>query len=835
MELEAAGFEVITADNGLMAIDLARDNHYELIICDIRMPGIDGLETVQSIKEFQPGARNILITGYASPDAPITALKLKVDDYLLKPFSSEEFLHSVHSALLQYQQRKHQLLHSPGTFKGNLTKLVMAIFYESHISYLGGHSERLARNSLRIARSLNFSPLKAQNLYLAALLHDIGQAELPYHLLESRDLRHDDRELIKNHPSLGRDLLAPFDELKEIATIILHHHEKWDGSGYPRGLRGEEIPLESRIIAIAEAYDSLVTGRPYRGKKSSDDTIRLMEKEKGKNFDPALLEIFTRILEDPGGDSNDEPLPGPEESAGKALFLLAMAEMYREAGSLEIAGKAYDNAETLLGDGDSPELLQRAKLGKALIFADQGMHREALELAMEARELARVKSLQFDDARVTLTIATLKMHLKDYGCLEDDLLKARHVFSIWESHYEICLTDFLLSALHAARGSDLPHFSLHFNGFLDSAFRGRFYDIMEQHQEYACQILHYALKENIHGDRISLMIRESSRSLFPVLEKMMLIEDTEVKERLLDMLAEMKEERLKALLSRARTDEDSLVSEKSALLMRSGGVGTSFPLLRLHFLGRFKVMAAENPIDDELWITRKTRSLFAYLASRRGETKSEEVLMDLFWEQGGDKARHSLHNSISQIRKLFLPSLGPDSKNLVMKKRDGYLFSKDALCWIDLEDFDMHYYRGKSFAEQKRWEEALHEFQHAERLYRGEFMEGSYEEWSFDLRLKSRDKLLQMLLIMGRYFFEKRKFEVSIDCWKKLLCHDNCSEDAFRGLILCHGLLNNQGEALKIYHECVKTLKKELDMPPPPKIMEIYLALIEGKHLVEQW
>jgi putative nucleotidyltransferase with HDIG domain len=827
MELEGAGFQVAVAQNGIEAINLTKEENFDLIICDVRMPGMNGLTALTAIKEYQPMARNIVITGYASPDAPVQALKMKVDDYLLKPFSSEEFLRSVRASLEQYRACAGR---EGGAFrfKESFLRILSGIVFESRISHLVGHSERVARLALQMARDLGFSSQRTMSLYLAALLHDIGQMEVPQQMLEKDRLGEEEIGLIKNHPALARDLLEPFKEMKDVSTIIFHHHEKWDGTGYPRGLRAERIPLESRILALAEAYDSLVSERPYRSKKGSREALRQLEKEAGTSFDPHLVKIFAKLHDLYRSDAAAESKGPGHDDPHRAAFLLNLADTYREIGNYDVALTAYSQANDLLAGGEPPELYVRLLMGKSVLLECRGDLPEALALIEEALAYARQRDL--DSARGQFLLQKAHVHLlaRDGIDLTEIIEQAREIFTVWESSYDLCRADFFLAVWFAAEGSSEDAFGACWRSFVQKAGAAGLLDIAARYRDHTFSASRFSLARSQANEETAGLLRAGGAWAIDVLERLLEADDTVVRLRTLDILGTMKEQEARALLSRARLDTDAIVAGKSSVLLSHRPQPVAEPLLQIFFFGRFRVLVGDSPLDDDVWVTRKIRSLFAYLASRRGDIINEERLMDLFWEQGGEKARHSLHNSISQIRRVLAPHLGPGARKAVVNRKDGYMFNREIGCFVDLEAFDLHCHKGRLLKDQGRWDEALAELQKAERLYRGDFLEGSYEEWSDDLRLKCQTKYAEALQTLAQYFLDRKKYEVSIDYWKKILARDNCLEDAYLGLMQCHVLAGRQNEAIRTYHQCVQTLKKELDLAPAPSIVEYYLRLVHG-------
>ncbi|MEW6282001.1 MAG: BTAD domain-containing putative transcriptional regulator, partial [Candidatus Eremiobacterota bacterium] len=282
----------------------------------------------------------------------------------------------------------------------------------------------------------------------------------------------------------------------------------------------------------------------------------------------------------------------------------------------------------------------------------------------------------------------------------------------------------------------------------------------------------------------------------------------------------------RSLLAQARLDPSRAISQKAEALLEGSPEDSRALGLQVFLLGKLRVVVGAEEIGEDGWPTRKIRSLLACLASARGEPISEEKLMARFWEHSGERARHSLHNSVSQIRRVLGERLGPMARRAVVKRQEGYVLNRDFPCWVDLEEFRERLLRGRYLAERGRWDEALVELQRVDRLYRGEFLEGIYEEWCEDLRLKCLGSLIEALQLLARYFLERGKPEVSADYWRRILARDNCHEDAYLGLMHCSLQLGRPGEAVKIYHQCGQVLKKELNLSPPPRMVELYLRTI---------
>ncbi|MDQ7825810.1 MAG: response regulator [Candidatus Eremiobacteraeota bacterium] len=824
IELESDGFEVSVAENGTQAIEMAKNSAFDLILCDVRMPGLSGIETISAIRDVQPGTRSIIITGYASHDTPIAALRLRVDDYLMKPFSGEELLRSIRSTLVRLRQSVSQ---SEGVarYRRNFLKLITGILFEGKVSHLIGHSERVAHLALQVGRSLGLSPVRLQNLYIAALLHDVGYFDLPAQLMEKKEFRPEDFDLVKNHPALARDLLEPFKELKEIATVISYHHERWDGTGYPSALGGDMIPLESRIIAVAEAYDSLVSDRPHRSRKAVKEALGRIESGSGSYFDPRIVKLLPSVIEVYEEKPFSPAASETDDRERRTSVLLNLADIQREQKNLDVAWEAYEKALELLEGSEAHELKARGELGKVQVLSGRGLHEEALRKARDLIEYAKSHALSFVRAQAALQAGYSAMVLGQYEGVEGEILSAREIFEVWESAYHMCEADFLLSNLHCLRGDDRSPGSIAaFNSFLQAILSRRFFDILQKYPDFSTVFVRRLIRHSIeHGlliGEITALFRDQKRAPLSILEGLANDEDRAVRLRVLDILNEARgrEARIPAAEGRKDSADEAPAEAPGAA-----------PPVRIFFFGKFRVMAGETPVDEEAWVTRKAKSLFAYLVSRGGEEVSEERLMDIFWLKGGQKALHSLHNSVSVIRKILTPFLGPLAKNIVLHRKASYYFNSALGCQVDVADFEELFHRGRTFFEQNRWDEGLASLQNAERLYMGDFMEGSYDEWSDELRLALRNRYIELLTLLGKYFFRKGKHEVSIDYWKKLLACDNCCEDAYIGLMLCYVAMDRKNEAVRAYRQCARTLQAELDLPVPAKAAEIYLHLMEGQ------
>lgn len=278
----------------------------DLILLDIMMPGIDGYEVCRRLKADARTRHIPIIFVSAMSDVGDEAkgLELGAVDYITKPISPPIVLARVktHLALFNQQRslesqveaRTQELERSR---KELIRRLGLAAEYKDNET--GLHVQRMAEYARLVALEMGFSPSNADTLAAAAPMHDIGKLGIPDSILcKPGKLTNEEFEIIKSHPVIGAQILDnPDSELLAMAReVALYHHEKWDGSGYPEGLSGEDIPITARIASIADVYDALVSTRPYKRPWTTEQALALFEEQKGRHFDPNVVDAFKRVL-----------------------------------------------------------------------------------------------------------------------------------------------------------------------------------------------------------------------------------------------------------------------------------------------------------------------------------------------------------------------------------------------------------------------------------------------------------------------------------------------------------------------------------------------------------
>ncbi len=309
--LAGGGFDLFEAPDGETAYDILRTVGADVVLSDLLMPGMKGTDLLRLAKAHDDSVGFIILTGVGTMENAIEALRLQADDYLLKPFNLDEVTLSVERAL-----RHRRLLLENRYYQGHLegrveeqaqqietlfvdALMTIASAVEARDGYTGGHIERVTHYAVATGRVLGIGKDSLRHLWVAGLLHDLGKVAIPDQILgKPGRLTDEEYEIIQQHPTIGAAILERSPFLRPALPGVLHHHERWDGGGYPGGLRGEEISLEGRILAVADTYDAIVTTRPYRESQPPEAAVCEIRRCSGSQFDPLVVDAFLRAHED---------------------------------------------------------------------------------------------------------------------------------------------------------------------------------------------------------------------------------------------------------------------------------------------------------------------------------------------------------------------------------------------------------------------------------------------------------------------------------------------------------------------------------------------------------
>jgi putative nucleotidyltransferase with HDIG domain len=287
----------------------------DLVISDITMGGMSGLEMIPHVLELSPDTVVVMISGMQTIESAIEALRVGAFDYIMKPFDLRQVEAAVKRALEHYELREAKrryenhleelveqrtaeldqaLLSLEDAYRSTLKALTAAL--ETRDAETHGHSERVVTFSLRLGRELGLDKAQMTALEFGSLLHDIGKIGVPDAILR-KPAKLDEAEWAKmrEHPLHGQQILREIEFLEGAARVVAQHHERWDGSGYPLGLRGEEIELNARIFSVADAFDAMISDRVYRRGRSYEAAAEELDAWAGRQFDPQVVEAFHRV------------------------------------------------------------------------------------------------------------------------------------------------------------------------------------------------------------------------------------------------------------------------------------------------------------------------------------------------------------------------------------------------------------------------------------------------------------------------------------------------------------------------------------------------------------
>lgn len=304
--LRRSGYTLVGCTNPLEAIERVKNEHFDLMLLDFIMTPIHGDQVVEEIRKFNQELYIILLTGHKDLAPPLETIKrLSIQGYCEKSDKFDQLLLLIESAIKSIKQMQtikqinEELKESQENLEKAYLESIEMLRYtvDAKDTYTRGHSDRVSEYSVLIGKYLGLSDGDLHTLKIGGLFHDIGKIGVPDSILQKESrLSDDEYSQIKNHPSIGKHILSNATIFKDIIPIVYHHHEKYNGKGYPAGLAGEAIPLFARIASIADAFDAMTSRRSYRDSLPLETVKEEFKKNSGTQFDPKIVEVFLDIL-----------------------------------------------------------------------------------------------------------------------------------------------------------------------------------------------------------------------------------------------------------------------------------------------------------------------------------------------------------------------------------------------------------------------------------------------------------------------------------------------------------------------------------------------------------
>lgn len=304
--LEDTSYEFVVITNPVEAIERVRQEHFDLMLLDFMMTPLHGDEVVEEIRKFNKELYILLLTGHKDLAPPLETIKrLDIQGYCEKSDKFDQLLLLIESAIKSVKQMdeikriNEKLEDSKEQLEQAYLDMVQTLRYtvEAKDSYTRGHSDRVSEYSVLIGEKLGLPAEQIKTLRIGGLFHDIGKIGIPDSiLLKPAKLTDEEYSQIKNHPSIGAHILGSAAIFQDIIPIVKHHHERYDGNGYPSKLKGEEIPYLARIAAVADTFDAMTSRRSYRGPIDVEHVKEEIKRCEGTQFDPQIAEVFIEIL-----------------------------------------------------------------------------------------------------------------------------------------------------------------------------------------------------------------------------------------------------------------------------------------------------------------------------------------------------------------------------------------------------------------------------------------------------------------------------------------------------------------------------------------------------------
>ncbi len=308
--LEEEGYNCALASDVDAALQILGKQSVDLVLSDVMMPGRSGIDLLKETSATQPGIVTIMLTAVANTSTAIEAMKLGAFDYVMKPFDLDEVRLSVERAmekrnLIQANREyreflelkvEEQTVEIRETFLGSLKALAEAL--EAKDTYTNGHTRRVTEIVVAMAKEKGFPEKEIARIRLAGQVHDIGKIGIPEAVLRKPGkLTNEEFDQIKEHPILSEKILKPIIKDEDVLAMVKHHHERYNGHGYPEGIAGEDIPFGARLLAVADAYDAMTSNRPYRPAMTPEKARSQLLAGRGSQFDPEAVDILIEAEE----------------------------------------------------------------------------------------------------------------------------------------------------------------------------------------------------------------------------------------------------------------------------------------------------------------------------------------------------------------------------------------------------------------------------------------------------------------------------------------------------------------------------------------------------------
>jgi two-component SAPR family response regulator len=782
--LEEQDYEVVAVDRGEKAIDAARDNAFDLIIADIRMEGVGGLEAIAQTKAVQPAIGTLIVSGYADPDETERAKQLQIGGYLKKPFKMADFLLYVRTQLSE-KSRSTTTSEADEAAEDSGTDSVTLLL--ECLKGIDRPRKKVPAGSFK--RVMELSETVGQEVGIVADMRREVAAACGFILCVAAEV------------DLER-WAGPPEQLATFRSVVAFYEEPFDSTPQP--------PLEARLAALiltavrCESDAASLWSLPNLAKhKSSAEELST----ESPHVDPELVEIYLKTLK--GGKPATAAALSPRERGQRERTLFALAKTLERAGDQNEARRAY---RTIIErhPGTRESLESRLAMARS---DSEGDHSDSLREA--CREAARLGPVTA--ALTALEAGHILFRAKDDGAKEFLMGAARSLEKLG-----------LEGALARAA---IPLVSLGVK-FDDSRFPRlvRALSSPEEHQEmrlnapWLLPILFNSLPDG------------KSEELYPLLGQIVdrfghsltgAFQDGKFDEQSSIHLAEairvgsrnMPEELVKLLVA----DEREAVAEKAAALReRMEDVQDHGSVIRVRSFGVLEVSVGEEEVAGNMWKTQKAKFFFAFLAARWGRAVPEETVRDLFWPKNAEKGRKNVYWATSIVRRC-LRGDGDSNSDFEVLERQGETLRlhPDTPRWHDLEEFVRLLAKAQKLEKDGKASQARPLYRRLTRLYRGPYLEGCYMDWAVRYRESLERQVVDALVRLAVLALEAKEYKESNEAVDQALGLDPCRQDAAAIGMKALTESSQPEKAVEMFQRVEKSLRVDFALEPNTELIEL--------------
>lgn len=755
--LEAEGYHVTAAEDGLRAVQSAQEHGFDLVVADIRMQGMDGLEALEAIQNEQPDVRSLVVTGYSTEGDSIRAIRLGVSEYLTKPFRLDSFLDAI-NAIVAKRRRSLERRAERDRLRSTLLWATRLVAFHTDRHAHGEQSSLLqtAELACQVAQRMGFSKVAQEQVQLATLLVGLD-VNLSGELTPN--------ELVPSVPPA-------------IVRIIGSLEERWDGQGGPEGLSGEQIPVESRLVAAVLA--------------TRTGSVQTLEAADPGRFDPAVL----RALTEPEQAANEPAGLDPSRRRG----LLSLARAFEEVGNVAAAAEAYRS------------VIKQGPACREQVEGLVGLFR--LETGSAAREMAEKALHQAEQVGPwTQSWAALQLGLAARKSFPEEAARWIRLSGRLYTQMDDVRGQAQAALALAAVTPEVPQESLH--NAVATVLRAENRSTLTGLAE---DVLPFLLRQKELSEPLARLAKRAMREVPGAVHRLLRQGELPRESRLrtLELLKSMGADAPAAILDVLSKDLEPEVQRAASQQLQASQGSHGAPLLRVFSLGPFEVFRGDERVREDEWKTQKNKYLLALLASRDGQPMAQQAIIELFWPEDVEKGKQSLYWSTAVLRQI-LASFHPDFKKTVVRKSGSLSLNPELARWHDLDEVQRVAAQSKERLSAGEWRGHRNLLE----LYRGPYLEGCHQDWVYPTRRRVCREVGTVLLGVSELALGQNQNETALEFASRLIDIEPLNTEAGLAFMKALSGLGRYDHVVRYYLDLRRQLGYQ-DMQPPIAMVETY-------------